>query len=90
MPADRRAGTILVDECHRKRIGIDASPLRNRRAQRQQKCWPRLAGPRLYDWPKNATRRRATTPRISKSETRTWPMASNTTRSSASVMKFSR
>ena len=42
MPADRRAGTILVDECHRKRIGIDASPLRSRSAQRQQKCWKRV------------------------------------------------
>ena len=41
MPADRRAGTILVDECHRKRIGIDDSPLRNRGAQRQQERWNR-------------------------------------------------
>lgn len=45
MPADRRAGTILVDECHRKRLGIDASPLRNRSAQRQQKCWKRSRRP---------------------------------------------
>ena len=45
MPADRRAGSILVDECHRKRIDIDASPLRNRRAQRQQKCWKRSRRP---------------------------------------------
>jgi hypothetical protein len=48
------------------------------------------AAPRSYDWPKNATRRRATTPRISKSENATWPMASNRTPSSASVMKCSR
>ena len=41
MPADWRAGTILVDECHRKRVGIDGRPLRNRGAQRQQERWKR-------------------------------------------------
>jgi hypothetical protein len=45
MPADRRVGTILVDECHRKRIGIDGSPLGHRGAQRQQKCWKRPSRP---------------------------------------------
>ena len=41
MPADGRAGPILVDERHRKRTSIDGSPLRNRGAQRQQKRWKR-------------------------------------------------
>ena len=45
------------------------------------------AAARSYDWPKNATRRRATTPRISKSENATSAIASSRTRSSASVMK---
>ena len=41
MPADGRAGSILVDERHRKRFGVDASPLRDRRAQWQQERWKR-------------------------------------------------
>jgi hypothetical protein len=41
MPANGRAWPILVDERHRKRVGIDASPLRNRGAQRQQERWNR-------------------------------------------------
>ena len=45
MPADGRAWPILVDERHRKRIGIDVSPLRNRSAQWQQKCWKRPRRP---------------------------------------------
>jgi hypothetical protein len=36
MPADRRTRSILVDERHRKRFGIDTSPPRNRGTQRQQ------------------------------------------------------
>ena len=45
MPADGRARSILVDECHRKRVGIDARPLRNRGAQRQQERWKRPRRP---------------------------------------------
>jgi NAD(P)-dependent dehydrogenase (short-subunit alcohol dehydrogenase family) len=45
---------------------------------------------RSYDWPKNATRRRATTPRISNCEKAMSAMASSNSRSSASVMKSSR
>ena len=36
MPADGRAGPILVDECHRKRIGLDTGPSSNAGAQWQQ------------------------------------------------------
>jgi hypothetical protein len=43
-----------------------------------------------YDSPKNATRRRATTPRISKFENSTDAIASSSCRSCGSVMKFSR
>ena len=43
------------------------------------------AASRSYDWPKNATRRRATTPLISKSGNVTPVIASTRTRSSASV-----
>ena len=45
---------------------------------------------RSYDSPKNATRRRATTPRISKSENATLATAASSACSSASLMKFSR
>jgi len=48
------------------------------------------AASRLYDSPKNATRRRATTPRISKSENGTEAIASSSSRSWGSLMKFSR
>src|SRR5262245_60951019 len=37
MPADRRAGTVLVDERHRERLWIDASERRHALAQREQK-----------------------------------------------------
>src|SRR5436190_7194562 len=39
MPADRRARSILVDQRHRKRVGVDTSPLCDRGAQRQQERW---------------------------------------------------
>ena len=39
MPADGRAGSIFVDQRHRKRFGVDTSPLRDRRAQGHQKHW---------------------------------------------------
>jgi hypothetical protein len=39
MPANGRAWPILVDERHRKCVGIDGSPPRYRGAQRQQKRW---------------------------------------------------
>jgi DNA ligase D len=39
MPADGRAGTVLVDEGHGERVGIDAGPVGNPGPQRQQECW---------------------------------------------------
>ena len=47
MPADGRARSILVDERHRKRLGVDTRPLRNRGAQRQQKRWKRPRRPSI-------------------------------------------
>lgn len=47
-------------------------------------------GARSYDWPKNATRRRATTPRISKSANAMWAIVSRSARSSTLVMTLSR
>ena len=51
MPADGRARSILVDECHRKRVGIDGRPLRNRGAQGQQERWNRPRKVRLTGRP---------------------------------------
>ena len=82
--------TVLIDQGHGERVGIDAGPVGNSCAQGQQERWQRPAAARSYDWPKNATRRRATTPRISKSANATSAIASRRTRSSASVMKSSR
>jgi len=42
MPADRRARAVFIEEGHGERVGIDAGPLGNAGAQRQQKGrqWP--------------------------------------------------
>ena len=45
MPADGRARTVLVDQSHGKRFGIDASPLGNLGAQRKQERWKRPSWP---------------------------------------------
>ncbi len=41
MPADGRAGAVLIDERHGKRVGIEAGPLGNLRAQGQQESGQR-------------------------------------------------
>ena len=44
MPADGRAGPVLVDQGHGKRLGIEASPAGNPGAQRQQELGQRPRG----------------------------------------------
>ena len=41
MPADGRAGTVLIDQGHGERVGIDAGPVGNFCAQGQQERWKR-------------------------------------------------
>ena len=62
----------------------------NRGAQRQQERGKLSRRALIVRLAEDPTRRRATTPRISKSANETSAMASSSTRSSASVMKFSR
>ena len=90
MPADGRAGTVLVEKGHGERVGINTRPLGNPGAQWQQECRKRPSGCAIVRLPKNATRRRATTPCISKSANTTLPIASRSMRSSVSGMKSSR
>ena len=47
MPADGRAWSILIDERHRKRIGVDTRPLRNRGTQWQQERRKRFRRPTI-------------------------------------------
>ena len=41
MPADRRAGPVLVNQRHGERVGINTRPLGERGAQGQQEPWER-------------------------------------------------
>jgi len=43
MPANWRAGAVLVDQRHDEQAGIDARPLANPGANRQQERWKRRA-----------------------------------------------